>query len=100
MAEFVTATNKTSSDLTNAKKRIVEVVARLENLQSPPAASSAAAGVSTTMRAEVLKTNENFAKFKEHLKEATKDQVTDSSASFPFMRKKKMFADPTGYPFY
>lgn len=49
------------------------------------------------MRAEVSKMNENFAKFMELIKKATKVKVTDSSA-FGFMEQNTTVDNPSRYP--
>ena len=96
MAELVTPINKTSSDLATAKKRTVEVMAKLGNLKNTFAATSVSSGGPPNLRAEVLKMKENVAKFKELITEAAKVQVvTESSGSFASMRKKQMIDDPT-----
>jgi truncated hemoglobin YjbI len=96
MAELVTPINKTSADLANARKRTVEVMAKLGNLKNTFAAASVSGGGPPNLRAEVAKMKENVGKFKELLLEAAKVQVvTESSGSFASMRKKQMIDDPT-----
>ena len=96
MAELVTPINKTSNDLATARKRTVEVMAKLGNLKSTFAATSIAGGGPPNLRAEISKMKENVVKFKELLVEASKIQVvTETSGSFASMRKKQMVDDPT-----
>ena len=71
MAELVTPINKTSNDLATARKRTVEVMAKLGNLKSTFAATSIAGGGPPNLRAEISKMKENVVKFKELLVEAS-----------------------------
>ena len=96
MAELVTPIAKTSTDLANAKRRSVEVMAKLGNLKSMFSASSAGSGGTPSLRAEVAKMKENVVKFKELLTEASKVAVvTETSGSFASLRKKQMIDDPS-----
>ena len=97
MSEIVNPVNKTSSDLANAKRRTVEVIAKLGNLRNTFQAVPATGGNPVTLRAEVAKMRENIAKFKELITEASKVAVATSSdgGSFASMRRKQMVDDPS-----
>jgi len=97
MSEIVNPVNKTSSDLANAKRRTVEVMAKLGNLRNTFQAVPATGGNPVTLRAEVAKMRENIGKFKEMITEASKVAVAASSdgGSFASMRRKQMVDDPS-----